>query len=146
VPSQHGGGFEHFEWKRKTDDFWYRANRSRLCNDTNFYSLPFAVDQTLLQSVHYTGHCLKSILPHIKLTQYSLRNRGFELTLPQYRNLLNENHLSCVICSKQSKICIHNYFHVFFYIQVCVCVCVCARARACVFHFIFASYYNHKCR
>jgi hypothetical protein len=82
------GGFIHAEWKHKIDAFLTRANRSGLCTDLNFDSLLFAADQTLFKSIHYNDHCLHSILPQVKLSQYSLRDRGHELTLPEYRTLL----------------------------------------------------------
>jgi hypothetical protein len=61
------------------------------CNSISFASLLFAADQTLLNSICKRQHCLHSILPPVKSTQYYLLERGIELLLPDFRTCLQKN-------------------------------------------------------
>jgi hypothetical protein len=84
------GGFHTADLIQKIDAFFLRAHRCGFCNDVTFASLLFAADQTLFKSICKSEHCLHSILPPVKTTQYYLRDRGHEHLLPDFRTALHK--------------------------------------------------------
>jgi hypothetical protein len=84
------GGFVHADWKRKIDNFLWRAFQSGLCSDLTFDSLLFSADQVLFKAARGKEHCLHFIVPAIKSSQYDLRDRGHDLQLPDYQTLLHK--------------------------------------------------------
>jgi hypothetical protein len=79
------GGFLTADFIQQIDAFFFRARQNGFCNDISFASLLFAADQTLFNSICKPEHCLHSILPPVKSTQYYLRERGHEHLLPDFR-------------------------------------------------------------
>lgn len=62
-----------------------------MSQDAMFDPLLFAADQTLLQSITSSEHCLHPILLAVKAIHYGLRDRGHELLLSENRTLLHRN-------------------------------------------------------
>jgi hypothetical protein len=88
------GGFLTADFIQQIDAFFFRARQNGFCNDISFASLLFAADQTLFNSICKPEHCLHSILPPVKSTQYYLRERGHELLLPDFRTCLHKKIIS----------------------------------------------------
>ena len=85
------GGFIHSDWKSKIDAFLHRAHRAGFCQDFTFDSLLFAADQTFFRSISNSEHCLHSIIPAVKDLHYTLRDRGHDISLPEYTSILHKN-------------------------------------------------------